>query len=248
LAADRDGRGSLDLGSEENMSETQAILQAAQERGQKALSEYESKRLLAEYGIPVSREALVRDPDEARAVASQIGYPVVLKVCSHEVTHKTEKGLIEVGLRDEKDLVAAFERLRQRMDGMEGEFLIQEMVKGARELVIGMIRDPQFGPCVMFGLGGIFTEILRDVSFRVAPIEKRDALEMMQEIKGKKILDAVRGMAAVDLEVLARSLIALGNLGMEQHAIQEIDVNPMIIRGDQPVAVDALVVLRDAGE
>jgi len=229
------------------MSDVKEILQAAQGRGQKALSEYDSKRILAAYGIPVTREALVRGPGEAVDAASGIGYPVVLKVCSHEVTHKTEKGLIEVGLRDERDLEMAFQRLRDRMAGVEGAFLVQEMVNGVRELVIGMIRDPQFGPCVMFGLGGIFTEILRDVSFRVAPIEKRDAMEMMQEIKGKKILEAIRGMEPVDLEVLSKSLVALGDLGMEQDAIQEIDVNPMIVRGSQPVAVDALVVLREVG-
>jgi len=229
------------------MSDVKEILESARSRGQKALSEYDSKRVLAAYNIPVTREALVRKPDEATEAAARIGYPVALKVCSHEVTHKTEKGLIEIGLRDERDLERAFRRLQERMAGAEGDFLVQEMVKGARELVISMIRDPQFGPCVMFGLGGIFTEILRDVSFRVAPIEKRDAMEMMQEIKGKKILEAVRGMEPVDLDTLSRSLIALGNLGVEQEAIQEVDVNPLIVRGNQPVAVDALVVLREIG-
>lgn len=225
-------------------TEVSEIIDRARAKGQKALSEYESKRVLEAYGIPVTREELVSDLEQARMAAAAIGYPVVLKACSHELTHKTEKGLIEVGIRDEGDLQQAFQRLTRAMEGMEGGLLVQEMVKGARELVIGMIRDPQFGPCVMFGLGGIFTEILRDVSFRVAPIEKRDALEMMEEIKGKKILEAIRGMEPVDRELLAQSLIALGNLGMEEEAIQEIDVNPMIVRGSQPVAVDALVVLR----
>ncbi len=228
------------------MNDVQSILAEAQARGQKALSEYDSKRILAAYGIPVVKEALVGDVNGAKEAASSIGYPVVLKFCSPEVTHKTEKGLIEVGIRDSRDLTRAFKALQKRAKGLDGGFLVQEMVKGVRELVIGMIRDPQFGPCVMFGLGGIFTEILRDVSFRVAPIERRDAMEMMREIKGQKILDAIRGMEAVDLEVLSQSLIALGNLGMEQDAIQEIDVNPLIVRGSQPVAVDALVVLRDA--
>ncbi|MGQ9655784.1 MAG: acetate--CoA ligase family protein [Thermodesulfobacteriota bacterium] len=227
------------------MNDVQSILAEAQGRGQKALSEYDSKRILGAYGIPVVKESLVNDLNEAKEAASGIGYPVVLKFCSAEVTHKTEKGLIEVGLRDSRDLTRAFKALQKRAKGLDGGFLVQEMVKGVRELVIGMIRDPQFGPCVMFGLGGIFTEILRDVSFRVAPIEKRDAMEMMREIKGQKILDAIRGMEAVDLEVLSRSLIALGNLGLEQDAIQEVDVNPLIVRGSQPVAVDALVVLRD---
>ncbi len=224
-------------------SEVAEILKRAKARGQKNLSEYESKCVLKAYGIPVSREELVGDLEGAKKAARSIGYPLVLKGCSHELTHKTEKGLIEVGIRDERDLQEAFMRLSKAMEGIQAEFLVQELVKGARELVIGMTRDPQFGPCVMFGLGGIFTEILRDVSFRVAPIEKRDALEMMEEIKGKKILEAVRGMEAVDRDLLAQSLVALGELGMEQEEIQEIDVNPMIVRGSTPVAVDALVVL-----
>lgn len=224
--------------------EVAEILKRAKERGQKALSEYESKCILKSYGIPVAREELTRDLEGAKKAAQNIGYPVVLKACSHQLTHKTEKGLIEVGLRDEGDLEEAFRKLTKAMEGILGEYLVQEMVRGPRELVIGMTRDPQFGPCVMFGLGGIFTEILRDVSFRVAPIQKRDALEMMEEIKGKKILEAVRGMEAVDRDLLAQSLIALGDLGMEHEEIQEIDVNPMIVRGRQPVAVDALVVLR----
>ncbi len=224
--------------------EVTRIIQAARKDGQKTLSEYQSKKILAAYGIPVAREELVEELQQAKAAAASIGYPVVLKFCSQEVTHKTEKGLLEVGIRDEEDLVEAFERLKLTAQGIKGGYLVQEMVKGARELVIGMIRDPQFGPCVMFGLGGIFTEILRDVSFRVAPIEKRDALEMMEEIKGKKILEAVRGMPPVDRDLLAQSLVALGDLGMEQEDIQEIDVNPMIVRGDKPIAVDALIVLK----
>jgi acetyl-CoA synthetase (ADP-forming) len=106
-----------------------------------------------------------------------------------------------------------------------------------------MTRDPQFGPCVMFGLGGIFTEILRDISFRVAPIEKRDALEMAREIKGHKILDEVRGMPAADMEKLCGILITVGRIGLENPAVKEIDINPLILSGADPVAVDALVVL-----
>jgi acyl-CoA synthetase (NDP forming) len=110
-------------------------------------------------------------------------------------------------------------------------------------LVIGLTRDAQFGPCVMFGLGGIFTEILKDISFRIAPLEKRDALEMMRDIKGHKILDAVRGMEAADLDVLADILIKVGQIGMENDRIKEIDINPVILSGSKPIAVDALVVL-----
>ena len=127
--------------------------------------------------------------------------------------------------------------------GNEKTVLVQEMIKGKRELVAGLTRDAQFGPCVMFGLGGIFTEILKDISFRVAPLEKLDAMEMMQEIKGHKILDSIRGMDAADLNILADILIALGRIGLENENIKEIDINPLILSGGKPVAVDALVVL-----
>ena len=119
------------------------------------------------------------------------------------------------------------------------------MVRGEREIMIGMVRDAQFGPSVMFGLGGIFTEILRDVVFRVAPVRKRDALAMVRGIQGHRILDAVRGMKAVDLDLLTASIMALGRIGLDFEDIAEIDVNPMIVKGARPVAVDALVVLGD---
>ncbi|MFC1858416.1 acetate--CoA ligase family protein [Thermodesulfobacteriota bacterium] len=225
------------------MTEPSEILKSAQESNLTTIDEYNSKQLLAAYGIPVVKEGIARDWEEIKKIASQIGYPVVLKLCNPEITHKTEKKLIEIDLRNEGDLKTAFQRLDALAKELGGDLLVQEMVKGAREFVIGMVRDPQFGPCVMFGLGGILTEILHDVSFRVAPIEMYDALEMMKEIKGHKALDAIRGMEAVDREALGQSLIALGNIGMAYDAIKEIDVNPMIIKGDKPIAVDALIVL-----
>ena len=125
-----------------------------------------------------------------------------------------------------------------------GAVLVQEMIKGDRELVAGLTRDDQFGPCVMFGLGGIFTEVLKDICFRVAPIEKRDALEMMQGIKARKILEGVRGLPPADLDQLSDILIKLGSIGIEHEEVNEIDINPIILDGSRPVAVDALVVLK----
>ena len=127
----------------------------------------------------------------------------------------------------------------------EGVVLVQEMVKGRRELVAGLTRDPQFGPCVMFGLGGIFTEILKDIVFRVAPIEKKEAFDMIKEIKARKVLESIRGIPAADLDALAGILINLGKIGHEQKNIKEIDINPVILDGSKPVAVDALVVLQE---
>ena len=217
---------------------------SAMEQGSKTLSEFESTRLLAGFGIPTAKGILAQNLEEVKKAAESIGYPVVLKACSPEVSHKTESGLVAVDLRNEADLEHAFQKISGSSPAKGGGFLVQEMIKGERELVMGMIRDPQFGPCVMFGLGGIFTEILGDVTFRPAPLSEADAAEMMREIKGNKILDAVRGMPAVDADSLIQCLMAVGRIGMEREEIQAIDVNPLIIQGSKPVAVDALVVLK----
>ena len=223
------------------------ILDKALKEGRETLSEYESKIVLASYHIPVTREIIIQKDDDIISAAHEIGYPVVIKGCSPEITHKTEKGLIQTDIRDDREALDAFNNIMAGMNGSHGSILVQEMIKGKRELVIGLIRDPQFGPCVMFGLGGIFTEILKDVSFRLAPLEKRDALEMMDEIKARKILDAVRGMDAVDRDILSEILINVGKIGVENDTIKEIDINPVIISGSRPVAVDALVVLQPTG-
>jgi acetate---CoA ligase (ADP-forming) subunit beta len=227
------------------MKEIESLLKEAMGQNRRTLSEYESSRLLAAYGIPTVKGILARDWDEVKKAAAKIGYPVVLKVCSSEVSHKTESGLVAVDLRNETDLEAAFKRIGEASPVKDADYLVQEMIKGGRELVIGMIRDPQFGPCVMFGLGGILTEILGDVTFRPAPLVESDAMEMLMEIRGNKILGAVRGMEAVDADVLARCLIAVGRIGLEHETIQAIDVNPMIVRGSRPIAVDALVILKE---
>ncbi|MDP1989952.1 MAG: acetate--CoA ligase family protein [Syntrophales bacterium] len=225
------------------MTETGSLFNEAINQNRRTLSEFESTGLLAAYGIPTAKGALALNWDEVKKAAENIGYPVVLKICSPEVSHKTENGLVAVDLRNEADLEAAFKRIGAASPVKEGGFLVQEMVKGGRELVMGMIRDPQFGPCVMFGMGGIFTEILGDVTFRPAPLSEADAGEMIGEIKGHKILGAVRGMPTVDADALVACLVAMGRIGMERAEIQAIDVNPLIIRGSKPVAVDALVIL-----
>jgi acetyl-CoA synthetase (ADP-forming) len=220
------------------------IIEKALKKVQTVLSEYESKQVLAAYHIPVTREILVNDVKDIVNAAQEIGYPLVLKGCSPEIAHKTEKGLIRVDIRNENEARAAFGEIMAGM-GTKAGVLVQEMVKGQRELVVGLTRDPQFGPCVMFGLGGIFTEILKDISFRIVPLEKRDALDMIQEINGHKILEAVRGMEAVDLDTLSDILIKVGLIGLENDGIKEIDINPVIISRSKPVAVDALVVLEE---
>ena len=225
------------------------IIQKALNSRQKALSEYESKRVLSAYGVPVSKEILVHTQSEVKSAAKEIGYPVVLKACSAHEIHKTEKALIAVNITSQKGLVDEFRQINQRVGkNYSGAFLIQEMVSGSREIMIGMHRDPSFGPSVMFGLGGIFTEILQDVTFRIAPLLKRDALDMMRSIRGHKILEAFRGMPAVDSEILCKALISVGKLALDHPQISEIDINPLIIRGSKPVVVDALILLSEQGE
>jgi acetyl-CoA synthetase (ADP-forming) len=194
-------------------------------------------------GVEVVPSVLARTRDEAFQMAEKLGFPVVMKGCSAELAHKTESGMVKLNIGNSEEAARVFDELTTKMKNLDG-VLIEKMVKGSREFVIGLSRDPQFGPCVMFGLGGIFTEALKDVTFRVAPLSKEEALEMIDEIKTKKLLGEFRGSPAVDREALAKALVGVGDLGMKYDSIAEIDINPLIICGDKPVAVDALVVLK----
>ncbi|MDD5475693.1 MAG: acetate--CoA ligase family protein [Syntrophales bacterium] len=219
------------------------IIEEALKKGDKTLSENESKLFLAEYGIPITKEIVVSNMDEAVKASGEIGYPVVLKASGSSFAHKTELNLIELDLRTDREVREAFKRLTGNPDAAVNKVLVQQMVKGDRELVVGLTRDPQFGPCVMFGLGGIFTEIMEDVTFRVAPLSRWDANDMMEDIRAKKILGAFRGKPAVDRDMLADILIAVGKIGLDCDAVKEIDINPLKILDGKPIAVDALVVL-----
>jgi len=219
------------------------IIQQAIASGKKTLSEYESSLVIKSAGVEVVPSVLAKTRDEAFQMAEKIGFPVVMKGCSAELAHKTESGMVKLNVGNSEEAARVFDELTAKMKNLDG-VLIEKMVKGSREFVIGLSRDPQFGPCVMFGLGGIFTEALKDVTFRVAPLSKEDALEMIDEIKTKKLLGEFRGNPAVDREALAKALIGVGELGMKYDSIAEIDINPLIICGDKPVAVDALVVLK----
>ena len=226
-----------------NKDKANKIIGDALRKGRKTLSEYESKQILAFYDIPVTREVLLKDKDNLDKAIKKIGFPLVMKGCSPEIAHKTEKGLIHIDIRTIKEAKKALIEIMVGLKGHDGGVLVQQMMKGRRELVIGLNRDEQFGPCVMFGLGGIFTEILRDISFRRAPLKRKDAVNMMKEIRGRKILEAVRGMEAADKKILIDILINVGRIGMEIPEISEIDLNPVIIYESKPVVVDALIIL-----
>jgi succinyl-CoA synthetase beta subunit len=207
-----------------------------------ALSEHESKKLLARYGIPVVREELAVSLDDALEAARRIGFPVALKACGAGLSHKTELGVVELNVGNDGAAREAYQRIAERAPGKLDGILVQEMVRGNRELICGLTRDEQFGPCVMFGLGGVFVEAVRDVVFRVAPIEIRDALDMMGDLKGRRLLGDFRGEEAVDKAALGQILIDLGRIGIEEAEVLSVDINPLIVQDGMPVAVDALVV------
>jgi acetate---CoA ligase (ADP-forming) len=216
-----------------------------------ALGEHRSKRLLAQYGIPVVKEVLLAASEIETLEASPLPFPVVVKIESPDIAHKTEAGAVRLGINDlaalkqaAKDVVAS--GLAYRKDARIDGILVQEMATGA-EVIVGAVDDPHFGPVVAFGLGGIFTELMKDVTYRFAPFDAATAREMIAEIRGAPLLRGYRGRPALDVEALADALSRLSWL-VADHAgrISEIDINPMFVRpaGEGVVAADALIVVR----
>jgi acetyl-CoA synthetase (ADP-forming) len=212
------------------------------------LSEHESKRLLAQFGIPVPDERLVDSAEAAAHAADELGLPVVLKLCGRGIAHKTERGLVRLDLRDADAVRGAARELlaARRRDESDARLLVAPQRRGRRELIAGLVRDPQFGPCVMLGLGGIFAEALRDVAFAVAPLERGDADELIDALAAGALLGPFRGEPAVDRARLRAVLEGLARLGDARPDVRSVDVNPLLVDGSEPVVVDALVELEDA--
>ena len=223
-------------------AEAAAIIRQALAAGQKALDEHQAKMLLTAYGVPVTREGIAATADEAVKIAAGIGFPVAAKACAWEIMHKSGLGLIALNLGTEEALRNAFRSIRAAAGG-EVPVLIQEMVAGSREFVAGMTRFPGFGPCILFGLGGIFTEALQDTAMRAAPLSETEAEEMVQDIRARALLGEFRGLPAADLPALAGILRAVGAIACLHPEIAEIDLNPLIIAGSKPVVADALFIL-----
>jgi len=209
------------------------------------LSEHESKELLRASGVDVPRDRLVEDTDAAVHAATELGYPVAVKLCGRQIAHKTERGLVRLSLANAeavREAASALLAARRRDDG-DARLLVSRMVAGRRELIAGLVRDPQFGPCVMLGLGGIFAEALGDVAFAAAPLAPGDAQDLIDALQYKKLLGSFRGEPAGDRGALAAVLETLGRIGAERPEVRSIDVNPLIVSGDRPVVIDALVEL-----
>ena len=207
------------------------------------LTEFESKQFLKPYGVAVVDEKMTKNAEEAVKAAGEIGFPVVLKGLGKELLHKTEMQLVHLNLSDAAAVEAAARTIEKNAGNKLEGFLVQPQVSGKREFVAGLFRDDQYGPVVMFGLGGIFTEVLSDVSFRLAPLSEADAAMMISEIRSSALLESFRGEAAVDKTQLIKTLLGLSKIGEQCADISEIDINPLIITPDgRPVAVDALVI------
>jgi acetyl-CoA synthetase (ADP-forming) len=207
------------------------------------LSERDSKALLAPHGVPFPDERQATDVEGAVAAAAAIGHPVVLKLGGDGIAHKTERGLVRLGVRtEEDDEVAAIELLAAaRPEDGPVELLVAPMLKGNRELIAGLHTDAQFGPTVMLGLGGVLAEAIQDVVFRLVPIDEVDAHEMIDDLETQRVLGEFRGEPAVDRDALAKALLALSALAQQETDVVSVDVNPLIVVDGRPVAVDALV-------
>lgn len=209
----------------------------------RTLSEPESKALLAQYGVPCVPDVLVATAAEAAAAASTLGFPVVVKLAGHGIAHKTERGLVRLGLTDEEAVVAASTTLLAAATPADGavQLLLAPMLRATRELIAGVHDDPQFGRCVMVGVGGVLTEALGDVAFRLAPLAPVDAIEMLEDLSAQALLGPVRGEPALDRAAMADVLLGLSRLTLERPDVRSVDVNPLLVVDGEPVAVDALV-------
>jgi len=223
------------------------IIQRAKKE-KRPLLETEAKELLKEYGIPVPDFKLIKSEDEITGLDKEINFPIVMKVVSPDIIHKTDAGGVKIGLKDEKEAKLAYQEIifKAKKYNKEAQIfgvITYSMIPKATEIIIGMMKDPHFGPVAMFGLGGIFVEILKDISFRILPIEERGAREMITEIKGYEILKGARGNPPRDIQAIEEVLMKVSKLTMENPEINEIDLNPIFVFEKGLQVVDARMIL-----
>ena len=229
----------------------ESVVNQARSEARSLLNEIEAKQLLHEAGIPVARTVLAATQEQARAQAAEVGYPVVLKIVSPDIAHKSDVGGVIVGLENEDAVSTAFDEIIANATNAVPNATItgvavQHMAPAGTEVIVGMTTDPQFGPVVMFGLGGIMVEVLKDVSFRVVPLEERDAEQMIDEIRGSAILAGVRGQPPADKVAIKSALLKVSEFVQANPDVRELDLNPMMVYADGAIAVDARIVIDDA--
>ncbi|HUY01000.1 MAG TPA: acetate--CoA ligase family protein [Candidatus Deferrimicrobium sp.] len=229
------------------------IIKTAVNENRTALMEHESKEIMNAYGIGTSKEFVVNSADEAVKAAQKIGFPIVAKIVSPDILHKTDAGGIKLNLKSDAEVKQAYEEILKSAKAYKADakiigINIQEMARaGITEVIVGLTTDPQFGPALMFGLGGIFVEIYKDVSFRVCPITEYDAREMIEEIKAYPILNGFRGRPLGDVDTLVNILLKSSQLALEFPEIDQMDLNPIIVyeKGKGCAVVDARIILKE---
>ena len=232
------------------MAEIDRILEDVRKDERTQLTEFEAKQVLAAAGIGVTREKLATSEQAAVSSAQELGYPVVLKISSPDILHKTEAGGVKVGLTDDEAVRQGYREIMTAIKAKHPKaktvgVLVQEMVGGGIETILGVTNRPPFGPVVAFGLGGVLVELLKDVTLRLAPIDENGAADMLDEIRGSKMLDGYRGQPAADRTALAKTIARLSDLAVKLHAdIEELDINPLVVSGDRILALDALITLK----
>ena len=225
-----------------NISE---LLNKKLESNQTVLTEFESKNLLKEIGIAIPDQELATTKEETISTAKKIGFPVVLKLMAEDIVHKSDTGAVKLNIKNEDETAQAYDELMKIPSQSEKSISVQKMAdEPITELIIGMTTDAQFGPALMFGIGGILVELLEDVSFRIAPITEYDAREQIHEIKGFPILDGYRGKPKADIDAIVKTLLTISDLVTKYEEINEMDLNPVFIYEKGLICVDARIILK----
>jgi acetyl-CoA synthetase (ADP-forming) len=230
------------------MQKASEIIAQAKTEKRKSLLETEAKTICKEYGIPVTKFELAENERQAVEFAEEIGYPIVLKIVSPDIIHKSDVGGVLVGLKDAKAVRDGYGEVLRNVKKHNPQanivgVLVQEMAPPSTEVIVGAIKDPQFGPTIMFGLGGVFVEVLKDVTFRVAPITEDEAYEMITEVKAYPLLKGYRNTPPADIKAITRILQSTSKLVMDHQEIIELDLNPIMVYKDGAKTVDARMIL-----
>jgi acyl-CoA synthetase (NDP forming) len=230
------------------LNQTRRIIDQARNEGRSALLETEAKAICAEYGISVNKFSLAKTEKEAAKQAEEIGYPIVMKIVSQDIIHKSDAGGVLVNLKSAEEVEVGFKKIMEnakkyKVDARIEGILIQKMAPQGTEVIVGAVKDPQFGQTVMFGLGGIFVELLKDVNFRVAPLTLQDGKDMITSLKAFPLLNGYRGQKPADLEALAEILVNVSRLVMDHPEIKELDLNPIMAYPKGAKTVDARIIL-----
>ena len=230
------------------MSIVSQIFNKVKKENRKSLLEPEAKTVCMEYGIPTTEFNVAKNSTETVEFAEKIGYPVVLKIVSPDIIHKSDVGGVIINLKDAKDVQNAYKQIidnakKHKPNAKIIGILVQEMAPSSTEVIVGVTKDPQFGPAIMFGLGGIFVEVLKDVTFKIAPITRDEAREMITEVKAYPLLKGYRNLPSADIDVIVQILLNTSRLVMEHQQIKELDLNPIMVYEKGAKTVDARIIL-----